>query len=73
MRVALRLVRVEETAATVVPWWRARWLVITGKVLWWLLTYLFWLAVAVVAVALAIISAVLVAVGVMAHVAGESR
>jgi hypothetical protein len=62
-----------EAVATVVPWWRARWLVITGAVLWWLLTYLFWLAVAVVAVALALIGIVLMAVGVATQFVGESR
>jgi hypothetical protein len=50
-----------------VPWWQARWLVITGKVLWWLLTFAVELAVAVVAVALAIIGAVLIGAGGLSH------
>jgi hypothetical protein len=70
---ALRVVRPGEAVAVVVPWWRARWLMITGAVLWWLLTYLFWLVVAVVGVALAIIGAVLMGVGLMAHFVGNSR
>jgi hypothetical protein len=73
MRARLRTVRAGEAMALAVPWWRARWLVITGAVLWWLLTYVFWLAVAVVAVALAIVSAVLMAAGVLAHFVGDSR
>jgi hypothetical protein len=73
MRTRLQIVRTGEAVAVTVPWWRARWLVITGAVLWWLLTYLFWLAVAVVVVALVLISALLMGLGVMSHFAGESR
>ena len=73
MRAHLQIIRPGTTAVPVVPWWRARGVVITAKVLWWLLTYVFWVAVGVVAVALAIIGAVLFALGVMAHFAGESR
>jgi hypothetical protein len=73
MRARLRIVRPGEAMAVAVPWWRARWLMITGAVLWWLLTYIFWLAVAVVVVVLVIIGAVLVAIGVLAHFVGESR
>jgi hypothetical protein len=73
MRPQLHIVRPEEAVAVAVPWWRARWLVITGAMLWWLLTYLFWLAVAVVVVALVIIGAVLTAVGVATHFVGDSR
>ena len=39
MRAALRIVRTEETAAPVVPWYRRRGVVLTGKVVWWLLTF----------------------------------
>jgi uncharacterized membrane protein len=73
MRAALRIVRAEDVGVAGIPWWRARWLVITGAVLWWLLTYLFWLAVAVVIVALFIVGGLLKAGGIMAHFAGESR
>jgi hypothetical protein len=63
---ALQIVR-REPAVTAVPWWQARWLVTTGKVVWWLLTFAEQLAVAVVAVALVIIGAVLIGMGVMGH------
>ena len=73
MRAALRIVRTEETAAPVVRWYRWRGVVLTGKVVWWVVTYLFWLAVAVVVAALVIIGAVLSAMGIMTHVAGDDR
>jgi hypothetical protein len=69
----LRIVRPEEVVAVAVPWYQARWLKITGQVLWWLLTFLLELAVAVVCAAAVIISVVLTAIGVMAHFAGNSR
>ena len=73
MRARLQIVRSRDAVAVVVPWWRARWLVIMGAVLWWLLTYLFWLAVAVVVVALFMIGAVLMALSIATHFVGDSR
>jgi hypothetical protein len=70
---SLRIVGPGEAVAVAIPWWRARWLVITGKVVWWLLTFVVQLAIAVVAVALAIVGAVLMAAGVFAHFVGDSR
>jgi hypothetical protein len=73
VRQRLRIVRSGEAVAAVMPWWRAPWLAIMGRVVWWLLTFAFGLAVAVVIAALLIIVGILKAVGVMAHFAGESR
>jgi hypothetical protein len=74
MRPALRIVRrVDAVVLTAVPWWRAPWLVTTGKVLWWVLTFGWWLAVAVVGVAVALISAVMFAMGIMAQFVGGRR
>lgn len=71
MRHVLHIVGAESLAA--VPWWRAPWVITTGKVVWWVMTYLFWLAVAVGGVALAIISAVMFAMGIMARFVGDAR
>jgi hypothetical protein len=72
-RTRLRIVRPEDAVAAAAPWYQARWLTITGHVVWWLLTFLVELAIAVMTVALIIISVVLAAMGVMAHFAGDSR
>jgi hypothetical protein len=71
MRPRLRVVSPQEVA--VVPWYRERWVVIAAAVLWWIATYLFWLAVAVVITAVFLFGLVLTLVGVMAHFVGESR
>jgi hypothetical protein len=68
---ALRLVRPEGTVA--VPWYRRRWVHITGAVLWWLLTFVWGLAVAVVAVVLFMLGALMMFMGVMNDLVGRSR
>jgi hypothetical protein len=74
MRPALRIVHREEAVAPVaVPWWRRRGVVVTAKMTWWLVTFLFWLAVAVIFVAGLIILGLLTALGVGSHFAGESK
>jgi hypothetical protein len=69
MRPRLRVVSPQ--AVAVVPWYQARWVGITGAVLWWLLTFAFWLTVYVVIAAVFILGIVLTVVGFMAHVVGD--
>jgi hypothetical protein len=72
-RQSLRIIRPETPVAACRPWWRARGLMVTGAVLWWLLTFAWGLAKALVVVALAIIGAVLMVVGILTHFVGGSR
>ena len=56
------------------PWYHTRQAVMTGKVLWWLLTFLWGLAGAIVAVVVFLVGVVLIVLGVLAHfVGGPSR
>lgn len=73
MRPALRLVEKDEVVVSSLPWWRAPWLVMTGNVVWWLVTFAVQLAVAVIGVALAILGGILMALGIMSHFVGSSK
>jgi hypothetical protein len=64
---------VSPQAVAVVPWYQARWVGITGAVLWWLLTFAWGLAKAMVIVMLAIIGVVLMIVVVLTHFVGGPR
>ena len=60
--------------AVVTPWYKTRRALMTGKVLWWLLTFLWGLAKAMVIVLALIVGVLLMAIGIMTHfVGGPSR
>jgi hypothetical protein len=65
--VRLRVVHPEEM---VTPWYKTRPAVITGKVLWWLLTFLWGLTKALAMVLVVLVSVVLMMVGFVAHFVG---
>lgn len=67
MRPTFAMVRHDQAAAITVPWWQARWLKITGRVLWWLLTFAWEVAVATVAVLMFLGGVLLIMVGVFSH------
>ena len=63
----------QRSVCPVVPWYRARWLLLTGVVLWWVLTCLVGLAVALVKVTLMMVAGVLLIMGFLSHFVGGPR
>jgi hypothetical protein len=60
-----------ETVVT--PWYKTRRAVMAGKVLWWLLTFLWGLAKAVVVVLAFMVGVVLMGIGILADFVGGPR
>jgi hypothetical protein len=62
--------RLVEPYEVVIPWYKTPGMVMTLRVLWWLLVGLFWTAVAVVSLLIVMMGLGLIIVGFLAHFVG---